>query len=186
MARSRSKREELLATLQRSESDERRSRGLRIERSASGAYVLSADTIVRRPQDETFQFFADARNLDAITPPWLRFRITTSGPIEMGDGTLIDYSLRLHGFPVRWRSRIEGWSPNRMFTDVQVKGPYRSWRHVHRFTELGRSETLVEDEVTYKVPGGRLVHWLLVRRDLAKIFEYRRSRLPELLEGAQS
>ena len=87
--------------------------------------------------DEVFAFFADAHNLEAITPPWLGFRIVTPGPIEMRPGALIEYRLRLHRVPVRWLTRIETWEPGRRFVDVQVRGPYRLWHHTHEFEPDG-------------------------------------------------
>src|SRR5918997_5030628 len=89
------------------------------------------------PPGEVFEFFADALNLEAITPAWLSFRVITPGPIEMRPGALIEYRLRLHGVPVRWLTRIEVWEPGRRFVDVQVRGPYRLWHHTPGF-EAGR------------------------------------------------
>ena len=152
-----------------------------IVRTFHGGYRLSTQTVVDRGIEETFDFFAEAGNLDSITPPWLNFRIVTTMPVEMGNGTFIDYSLRLHKVPVRWTSEITDWSTPFQFRDTQLKGPFRSWSHLHTFTELGDGRTLVEDTVDYAVPGGRLVNWLFVARDLRRIFEYRRSRLTELL-----
>ena len=143
--------------------------------------MLTASTAVQSPLEKMFGFFAEAQNLNAITPPWLHFRILTPTPILMGEGTLIDYSLRLHALPVKWRSRIEDWVPGEKFTDVQVKGPYRAWRHEHLFDDAGNGTTLVKDRVTYQVPGGALIHRAFVRRDLLRIFNYRQQRVSELL-----
>ncbi len=159
--------------------------GPQIERLDDGSYRLTASTVVKQPRSTAFDFFADAANLDAITPPWLKFRILTLMPVEMGESTLIDYSLKLHALPVKWQSQIEDWRPGHEFTDVQVHGPYRSWRHTHRFESLDDHTTLVQDEVTYRVPGGRLIHGLFVRRDLVRIFRYRQQRLAELLGVAE-
>jgi ligand-binding SRPBCC domain-containing protein len=128
------------------------------------------------PIAEVFPFFADPRNLEALTPPWLRFEITTPSPIEMRAGTLIDYRLRVHGVPLRWRSEITAWDPPHRFVDEQRRGPYRTWRHEHRFSADGGG-TLVEDDVTYAVRGGGLVDRLFVRRDLDRIFAFRRGAL---------
>ena len=128
------------------------------------------------PPDEVFAFFADAFNLERITPPWLGFRIATPGPIAMGPGTLIEYRLRLHGVPVRWLTRIEVWEPGRRFVDVQVRGPYRMWHHTHEFEGAGSGDTIVRDTVRYAMPlgpVGALAHRLLVARDLRAIFDYR-------------
>jgi ligand-binding SRPBCC domain-containing protein len=123
-------------------------------------------------RDEVFSFFADAFNLEAITPPWLKFSVLTPGPIAMRAGTLIDYRLRVHGLPLRWRSQITVWDPPFRFVDEQRRGPYRRWIHTHSFEEIDGG-TLCRDEVHYAVPGGRFIHWLLVRRDVERIFAYR-------------
>lgn len=132
-----------------------------------------------RPLNEVFPFFADARNLERITPQWLRFRILTPAPIEMAVGTRIEYKLRIRGVPLRWESEITVWEPPYRFVDEQRRGPYRSWIHTHRFVADGEG-TRVHDNVVYSVWGGRVVDRLLVRRDVAKIFEYRRSVLSKL------
>jgi len=131
------------------------------------------------PLEAVFRFFADATNLETITPPWLRFRVTTPQPIEMGEGTLIDYRLRIRGVPVRWQSEITDWDPPHRFVDRQLRGPYRRWVHTHVF-EPTADGTLVRDAVEYAVPGGGLVNRLLVRPDVERIFAYRRETLAGL------
>jgi ligand-binding SRPBCC domain-containing protein len=135
------------------------------------------------PPEDVFPFFAEARNLEQITPPWLSFYVLAQHPPEMGAGTVIDYRLRLHGIPLRWRSEITVWEPPRRFVDVQRRGPYRLWEHEHLFLPKDGG-TLVQDRVRYAVPGGSLlaplVDRLLVRPDLERIFAYRRQRLKEI------
>ena len=116
-------------------------------------------------REKIFPFFADARNLETITPPWLEFRILTPGQIPMCAGTLIDYRLRIHGWPVGWRTKITGWNPPESFCDEQLRGPYRRWRHTHTFTARAGG-TLCHDRVEYAVPGGALVNRLFVRREV--------------------
>ncbi|HVF70831.1 MAG TPA: SRPBCC family protein [Chthoniobacterales bacterium] len=131
---------------------------------------------VPRPREEVFAFFADAANLDAITPPWVCFKTLTPVPIEMGAGTLIDHKLRIHGIPIRWRTQITVWEPPRRFVDEQLRGPYRLWRHEHLFEER-EGGTMVRDRVEYAVLFDFLVHELFVRRDVEKIFAYRTENL---------
>ncbi len=135
-----------------------------------------------RTTSQIFSFFGDARNLEIITPPWLHFKILTEAPIEMREGTLIDYRLSLRSIPLRWRTRIEVWEPPRRFIDIQIKGPYRRWHHEHVF-EPRNNGTLCIDHVRYAVLGGLLVDRLFVRRDVEEIFEFRRKRLLELFQG---
>jgi ligand-binding SRPBCC domain-containing protein len=128
------------------------------------------------PAQRAFEFFGEARNLEAITPPWLGFRVVTPGTIEMQPGTLIDYRLRLHGVPVRWRTRIEEWDPPRRFVDAQVRGPYSLWEHAHEFEPDGASAVVISDRVRYALPLGplgRLARAAFVKRDLERIFDYR-------------
>lgn len=144
---------------------------------------IERETVVPRSRAEVFEFFADAANLEALTPPWLSFGIVTPRPIEMAEGRFIDYRLNVRGVPMRWRSVISEWEPPVRFVDEQVRGPYRKWRHEHRFEERGDG-TAVIDRVDYAVPGGpgieRLVHRFLVGPDVRRIFDYRRERLEEL------
>jgi ligand-binding SRPBCC domain-containing protein len=139
-------------------------------------HVFAAELWLPQPREKVFPFFADARNLEAITPPWLNFKILTPGEIPMRIGALIDYELRVHGLPVRWRTEITGWNPPFSFTDEQRRGPYRRWSHTHTFVEKDGG-TLCRDRVEYAVPGGGLVNWLFVRHDVQKIFAYRAEAL---------
>lgn len=142
-------------------------------------FELHSSVTLPRPLDAVFPFFSDARNLERLTPPWLRFSVLTPGPIEMRPGATIDYRLRLRGVPLRWRSEITVWEPPFRFVDEQRRGPYRLWIHEHRFEEVD-GRTLARDDVRYAVPGGWLADRLLVRRDLQRVFEYRRAVLRDL------
>ena len=152
---------------------------------------MAVQTLVREHRlpgtpAEVFPFFADAGNLEAITPPWLRFRIVTPRPIAMHEGALIEYRLRLRGLPIRWRTRIDAWDPGVRFVDRQLSGPYRLWHHTHTFEPLPGGDTLMRDEVRYELPLGALgevAHRMLVRRDLARIFDHRAHRIRALLQA---
>jgi ligand-binding SRPBCC domain-containing protein len=149
-------------------------------------YTLQREQVVPLAPAAAFEFFSDAFNLEAITPPWLHFRVLTDGPIAMRPGTLIEYRLRLHALPLRWLTRIEAWDPGRGFADVQVRGPYRLWHHTHRF-EADATGTTMRDVVRYALPLGalgRLARALLVRRDLERIFDFRRDAVAALLGEA--
>jgi ligand-binding SRPBCC domain-containing protein len=128
------------------------------------------------PPAELFPFFADAGNLDALTPPWLHFHIITTPPIAMHEGALIDYRLRVRGIPIKWRTRINIWEPPHRFLDEQLRGPYRQWIHEHIF-EPKDGGTLASDRVSYAVPFDFLVHDWLVRRDVERIFAFRAEAL---------
>ena len=124
---------------------------------------------------QVFSFFEDATNLERITPPFLGFRILSPLPISMGEGTLIDYRIRLFGLPLRWRTRIDVYEPPARFVDVELEGPYRVWRHTHLFEEHPDG-TLITDHVEYEIgfgPFGSLARSLFVARTLESIFDYR-------------
>jgi ligand-binding SRPBCC domain-containing protein len=139
-------------------------------------YRLRSSLFVPRDLQTTFAFFADAANLQRLTPPWLSFRILTPLPIEMCRGTLIDYRLWLRGIPIRWRSEIVEWDPPDRFVDRQLRGPYLFWDHTHTFTTVDGG-TLVEDRVRYQPIGGRMAHRLGIRRNLEKIFTFRQNEI---------
>ena len=133
--------------------------------------------------DTAFAFFADAWNLEAITPQFLRFSIITPLPLEMSAGTRIEYRLSLWGAPLRWRTLISSFEPNRRFVDEQESGPYAYWHHVHEFEPEG-SATRMLDRVTYRLPlgpFGRLAHAVWVKRQLRTIFDYRSTAIARLL-----
>jgi ligand-binding SRPBCC domain-containing protein len=152
------------------------------ERDGRG-FRLTLEQVIPRPRSSIFPFFADASNLEAITPPHLRFRIVTPTPIDMKEGVLIDYRLRLYGLPIRWRTLISAWDPPHRFVDEQLRGPYRWWIHEHTFEPHGPNgeHTLCRDRVRYGSIGGAIVDRFFLQRDLRKIFGFRARRLAELL-----
>lgn len=148
-------------------------------------YTLAQQLFLSHPIADVFAFFADAQNLQTLTPPWLNFRILTPMPIDIREGTLIDYRLQLHGLPIKWRTLIRDWQPPHRFVDEQLRGPYRTWIHEHTF-ESHEGGTLCRDHVTYDVPGGPLrplVHRLFVQRQVQRIFDYRADQLRRRFTG---
>ncbi len=134
--------------------------------------TLTREAIYAQPLETVFAFFADAGNLEQITPPWLGFSIHSPLPIEMRVGRIIEYRLKLHRVPIHWRTEITEWDPPHYFVDEQRRGPYRRWRHEHRFEEVANG-VRVRDRVEYEHLGGALVHRLFVAPELRKIFDYR-------------
>jgi ligand-binding SRPBCC domain-containing protein len=146
-------------------------------------FTFNAELWLPRPRGEIFPFFSEARNLEELTPPWLKFEVLTPESVTMHPGTLIDYRIRIHGIPIRWRTEIKEWEPPHRFVDVQLRGPYELWHHTHTFTERDGG-TVCRDDVRYRPIGGALMNWLFVRRDVERIFEYRKKRLLELFGTA--
>ena len=145
-------------------------------------HSLERSTWIQRPIGEVYAFFADAGNLQRITPPELRFRIRTPLPVTMKVGALIEYRLALFGVPFGWRTEISEWDPPHRFVDRQLAGPYRQWIHSHEFSPE-RDGTRMRDTVQYALPLGALglVALPLVRRQLARIFDYRERTIQALL-----
>ena len=144
-------------------------------------FLFQDEIVLRHPLGAVFSFFAEARNLEKLTPPWLRFEVLTEGPITMAPGTLIDYRIRWRGIPVRWRTEIEVWEPPRRFVDRQIRGPYRLWRHEHRFAETTAGTSII-DEVEYSPLGGAIAERLIVGRDVRRIFAFRHEALRRQFE----
>jgi len=148
-------------------------------------HILTRSLTLDLPLKEVFNFFADAVNLERITPPELKFNITTPQPIDIKKGTLIDYQLKVRRFPVKWQTVISVWNPPFEFVDEALKSPYKQWIHRHTFTELEKNQTLIEDEVKYRLPVepfGDLAHWF-VRRELNYIFDFRQKAVKEILQS---
>ena len=146
-------------------------------------HILTRTQTLDLSREKVFDFFADAGNLERITPPELNFHIITPRPIDIKQGTLIDYQLKMRGIPMKWRTEISVWEPPFSFVDQQLRGPYRQWIHTHTFTELGPNQTLMEDEVRYRLPFeplGDIAHFF-VKNELAYIFDYRQKVVAEML-----
>lgn len=144
---------------------------------------FTAELWLPLPPEEIFPFFSDAANLDAITPPWLHFEIVTPQPMKIREGSLIDYRLKVRGFPLRWRTLISKWEPPYRFVDEQLRGPYRQWIHEHTF-EARDGGTFARDHVRYAVPFDFISHRWIVRPDIEKIFAYRMQALRARFGGS--
>jgi len=158
--------------------------------------VLEAQQTLSLPLATVFAFFEQARNLEAITPPWLNFHVLTAHPIHMRAGALIDYQLKIRGIPLRWRTEITEYEPPHRFVDVQLKGPYRFWHHTHTFERVAPTDgaperTVIRDRVQYLLPRVALgpisaaVNAVVVRPDLERVFAYRARRVAALLGAAR-
>lgn len=147
-----------------------------------GAYVIEKCQWVPLPRDEVFNFFSQAKNLEAITPEWLHFRVKQMSTDKIEKGSLIDYKLKVKGLPASWRTLIKSWNPPFEFIDEQLKGPYSLWLHTHSFEEV-QGGTLLLDRVIYRVPLGvigNIVREVMIRSDVEKIFKHRQEQVPKL------
>jgi uncharacterized protein (TIGR01777 family) len=141
----------------------------------SGQKELLVEQWVPQSVGEVFPFFSDAKNLAELTPEFLHFKILSQSTEKVESGTLIDYQIKVHGFPMTWRTRIEEWKPEQKFVDTQLKGPYKKWNHTHRFISM-KGGTLLTDRVLYQLPMGRLGNIVAGRKvtsDINTIFKYR-------------
>jgi len=146
-------------------------------------YRFHIEQFIPQSIDRVFDFFSQAENLEQITPPWLHFRIVTPVPIDMHQGTCIDYRLQLYGIPINWKTEISAWQPPLRFVDAQVSGPYTLWVHEHRFEKKDHG-TMMFDTVVYNFRAGilrPLVNRLFVAKRVHRIFAYRSSKIQELL-----
>ena len=146
-------------------------------------YTLKREQKISKNIEDVFQFFSKPENLSIITPSKMKFKILTPSPIEMKEGALIDYTVNIFGFPIRWRTLITDYKPSHMFVDQQLKGPYSMWHHTHLFERLNDEETLIKDIVIYAVPFGiigKLTHSLYIKADLDAIFDFRSQKIREI------
>ena len=146
-------------------------------------HILEKTTFINQPLDKVFDFFSKAENLNKITPPELSFKIITPLPIKMQKGTLIDYKIKVEGIPMLWRTEISDWNPPYYFIDSQLKGPYVKWVHEHHFESVDNG-TKMTDKVTFRSPGWifePIIHYLIVKNKVEKIFEYREKILKDIV-----
>ena len=146
-------------------------------------YTLKREQKISKNILEVFDFFSRPENLATITPPKMNFNILTPSPIEMKEGTLIDYTVNILGFPLRWRTLITKFDPPNIFVDQQLKGPYSLWHHTHKFKKINEKETLIQDVVVYSIPFsfiGSFVHSIYIKKDLDKIFSFRAEKIKEI------
>ncbi len=148
-------------------------------------YLFETEAAIPASREQVFAFFSDVANLMSITPSTLHLRILTPGSIEMKDGTIIDYVIRLYGVPLRWRTLISRWNPPFDFVDEQLRGPYRTWVHQHSFSEMADGQTRMKDSVRYSLPlPFGLVALPFVQREIAGIFRYRAKVIGEVFPSA--
>ena len=138
----------------------------------NGEFKLTCEICIPRPVQEVFEFFANPNNLELITPKLLQFKITDAPKTPLEEGSIIDYKLKIHHIPIRWKTLISKWNPPYSFEDTQLKGPYMQWIHSHDFSEEN-GVTKMKDVVRYKVFGGSLINKIFVKKDVLKIFEHR-------------
>ncbi|MGE9296284.1 MAG: SRPBCC family protein [Puniceicoccales bacterium] len=146
-------------------------------------HSIRTELMLPLPRETVFEFFSKADNLERITPPALGFKITTPLPIEMRQDTVIDYQIKLHGLPMKWRTLIPVWNPPFEFVDEQIKGPYKTWIHRHTFEAIDDSHTRMTDFVRYELPFtpfGDVAH-PIIRLQVEEIFSYRNRIIPECL-----
>ncbi len=147
-------------------------------------YILKRRQVIAKPIRDVFHFFGKPENLEEITPGSVGFNILTPRPIIMKAGTVLDYTIRILGLPIRWTTLISSYDPPNGFSDVALRGPYSFWHHTHTFERAAQGTTMT-DEVHYALPFGflgRIVHALWVRRQLNYIFDYRANVIGKLLE----
>ena len=144
-------------------------------------YTLRREQVIQKPLNEVFAFFQQPENLARITPASMDFRVLTPSPIIMKENALLDYSIRLSLFRLRWTTMITSYQPPISFVDIQLRGPYSFWHHTHSFKETDDG-TLMTDEVRYSIPFGflgNILHALYIKKELQHIFDFRAKVIEE-------
>ncbi len=148
---------------------------------------VTARCVLDAPLEQVFPFFADAGNLEKLTPPWVGFEVLSKGPLDMRQGLIIDYRIRIHGIPIRWRTEIATWDPPQRFSDVQLRGPYALWDHTHSFRAIDASTTEMTDTIRYRPKGwilAPLINRMFVENDIRRIFTYRNEQMNRMFGSA--
>ena len=137
------------------------------------------------PRETVFAFFSNAANLGRMSPPELELELLTPLPVAMGEGAVISFRVKMFGFPLTWVSRISAWSPPDLFVEEQQEGPYRQWTHRHGFRDAPDGGTIIDDEVSFRLPAAPLGEAALplVSKQLDRIFSYREEVAAALLRG---
>jgi len=145
-------------------------------------HVFVAEQFVAKSQSEVFAFFSEAKNLEKISPSYLRFYVKSQSPSALQEGAIIDYRLKVRGVGAKWRSKILNWNPPNGFSDLQELGPYRYWFHTHSFYPVPGG-TLIQDLVRYQLPFAPFGDWIAqkyVRHEIQQIFSYRQKIVGEM------
>ena len=148
-------------------------------------YKIKTKQVIKKPLSEVFGFFSRPENLSLITPPRLSFNILTPKPIDMKQGSIIDYTIKIFMFPIHWRTLITTYEHPYKFVDEQIKGPYTFWHHTHTFNETDSGVEII-DKVSYSIPFGilgRVLHSIWIKNDLKNIFEHRKVVIEKLFKN---
>ena len=140
-----------------------------------GQYKLTSTMTLTGTPQSLFNFFSSPLNLGGLTPQWTKFQILDI-PEQISEGSIIKYRIGLGPFKLSWTTIIVSWNPNKLFIDLQGRGPYSLWWHEHILKEKTTNSLLMIDRVIYRVPGGilgRMIHRLFIKRALLRIFRYR-------------
>ena len=134
--------------------------------------------------NEVWDFIASPQNLKEITPDSMGFDITTGKlPSKMYAGMVIGYKVSpLFGIKMNWLTQISHVKEKEFFVDEQLVGPYKLWHHEHHIYPI-MNGVLMKDVITYQPPFGilgRIANSLLIKKQLNKIFNYRKQKLENI------
>ena len=140
---------------------------------------------ISAPVEEVFAFHEQPGAIDALIPAWERVEIIErSQGIQVGTRTV----MRMFAGPFSrlWVAEHTEYIPNRLFADVQRKGPFAYWYHKHRFEPTERNTTIMIDDIEYALPLGwlgELIGGRLIRARLQRMFDYRHLVVAEKMKG---
>ena len=150
-------------------------------------HILNYSLTVPSPRPVVFAFFTDIANMARITPPELDFAILPPVPVELGEGTVIKYRLKLYGISFETKIQVTAWSPFDFFIDEQLEGPYRQWIHRHTFRDGPDGSTTVEDEIRFRLPTFPLgeAAYPMAKQQMDRIFSYGQQTIKSILATPQ-
>lgn len=136
---------------------------------------FARQSVIRASPERVFEFHEQPEALALLTPDWENARVIQAARIsDVGSQAIVDVSL-FGLFTMRWVAQHTAYDPPHFFEDIQIKGPFKSWRHRHLIKD-DPAGSLLRDEIDYEPPVGflgRFMAPLLIEPRLRKLFDYR-------------
>lgn len=138
-------------------------------------HLYSYESKISAPAADVFSYHERSSALQRLSPPWEPIRVLEkNGGIRVGD--TVSIQMNMGPFKATWKAKHIEYEENRQFVDLQVKGPFKYWKHTHSFRSINPLETNLKDTVRLELPFGAYGHALgysKVRKKLNQLFTYR-------------
>jgi ligand-binding SRPBCC domain-containing protein len=138
-------------------------------------HIVRYQSEIGVPRQFVWSTYMRDGQFDRLVPPWQAIRtVRQEGSVKPGD--LREIELAAGPLRLRWLAVHDGYEEGSFFSDQQVRGPFRVWRHHHQFQDTADGGCLVQDEIEYQLPISPVTDALgrgIVRAELRRMFRYR-------------